>query len=359
MAFEAFEVDEDSIVQYYRFSNESDDYYDWHWLRFRDLVQGDRTNGLRHDAVHTLVPRPKVGAWFQTTADLPSATKFSLNSIAHVAYPEALYKQTAAYGTASWVLYLKWYATKAEMDADLVPGADVLAIVDKDPTTTNRGLYYKIGATTTGSWAAHAATPTWTLNGTNNRTGVRSNGTAFWEIPLSVGVYQSTVSVILRPQWLGNSNAELIRGADAGSNVFRLYSQRGSSVNRLTLGGSNALASPQEKTGFTTGAMVLMTAAFDHAVGGAATVRKNFVQVRDGSVTEGVIADRSSGQYVALTGNSVADGKDPYWLLGGGNASIFADFCELAVWTNPKLLQNEKSRHDLWKADRIAYYPVP
>jgi hypothetical protein len=38
------------------------------------------------------------------------------------------------------------------MDADLVPGANTLALVANDSTPANNGLYRKVGATTTGSW---------------------------------------------------------------------------------------------------------------------------------------------------------------------------------------------------------------
>lgn len=46
----------------------------------------------------------------------------------------------------------KVYATKAALDADLVPSANTPALVIGDATTGNDGLYMKVGATTTGSW---------------------------------------------------------------------------------------------------------------------------------------------------------------------------------------------------------------
>lgn len=44
------------------------------------------------------------------------------------------------------------YSTKALLDADLIPGADRLAIVQADPTASNIAIYKKVGATGTGSW---------------------------------------------------------------------------------------------------------------------------------------------------------------------------------------------------------------
>lgn len=46
----------------------------------------------------------------------------------------------------------KVYATKAALDADLVPGANTPALVIGDAIVGNDGLYMKVGATTTGSW---------------------------------------------------------------------------------------------------------------------------------------------------------------------------------------------------------------
>lgn len=50
------------------------------------------------------------------------------------------------------------YATKALMDADLVPGNGVL-VNCWDPDPTKRGRYSKSGATTTGSWTLASASP--------------------------------------------------------------------------------------------------------------------------------------------------------------------------------------------------------
>lgn len=44
------------------------------------------------------------------------------------------------------------YTTRAALFANLVPGANVPAVVTTDPTPGYDGLYMKVGATTTGSW---------------------------------------------------------------------------------------------------------------------------------------------------------------------------------------------------------------
>ncbi len=63
-------------------------------------------------------------------------------------------------GTARSLLYilaglsgLKRYATKAALDADLSPPPNFLAFVTNDPTSSNNFMWYKIGASGTGSWA--------------------------------------------------------------------------------------------------------------------------------------------------------------------------------------------------------------
>jgi|GEM_PF-5674747 len=51
------------------------------------------------------------------------------------------------------------YSTKAAMDADLAHGANSMAWVVDDPVAANNGVYGKVGASGTGSWARRADLP--------------------------------------------------------------------------------------------------------------------------------------------------------------------------------------------------------
>lgn len=68
-------------------------------------------------------------------------------------------KVEAVAAAAGLVTGVKGYATLALLNADLVPGAGVIAMVTNDPTPTNNGYYRKIGATTTGSWTVSTFDP--------------------------------------------------------------------------------------------------------------------------------------------------------------------------------------------------------
>lgn len=52
-----------------------------------------------------------------------------------------------------------YYTTKSLMDADLAHVANVTAMVLNDPTSTNNGLYIKLGASGAGSWQKSAYVP--------------------------------------------------------------------------------------------------------------------------------------------------------------------------------------------------------
>lgn len=79
----------------------------------------------------------------EDTVTISGVTKPSISKEINDAF-EAI--QAAVQGRLS-------YATKAAMDADLAHPANTLAEVWNDPTTTNNGLYGKVGASGSGSWA--------------------------------------------------------------------------------------------------------------------------------------------------------------------------------------------------------------
>lgn len=82
--------------------------------------------------------------------DLDEAVE-STQAAAAVAVPAAS-AALAAQAAAEAAANATRYATKALLDADLVPAAGAFASVYADPTPANNGLYYKVGATGAGSW---------------------------------------------------------------------------------------------------------------------------------------------------------------------------------------------------------------
>jgi hypothetical protein len=64
---------------------------------------------------------------------------------------DQLWQAFEYYGVAAG---LKGYATKAAMDADLIPPDTTLAMVTNDALEANRGIYRKEGATGLGAWIA-------------------------------------------------------------------------------------------------------------------------------------------------------------------------------------------------------------
>lgn len=96
-------------------------------------AEADRAQ-TREDEIDALVPRD--------TGDLPEVTdkRYVTDS------------QQAVLAGAAFSVGLV-YNTKAALDADLVPAANTRAEVRSDSTASNNGVYRKVGATTTGSWA--------------------------------------------------------------------------------------------------------------------------------------------------------------------------------------------------------------
>lgn len=83
-----------------------------------------------------------------TNADALGAATSEANALAIVEDVSA----ALAAGTVSDLVGTRIYASKALLDADLVPADGLYALVIGDATAANNDLYKKAGATTTGSW---------------------------------------------------------------------------------------------------------------------------------------------------------------------------------------------------------------
>lgn len=95
-----------------------------------------------------------VGAAAEAASE--AATDYAAEAEAAAAAAEAAQALAeAAAATAQLVIASVRFATRALMNADLAHAAGVFALVYADATVTNNGMYYKLGASGTGSWVAY------------------------------------------------------------------------------------------------------------------------------------------------------------------------------------------------------------
>lgn len=273
----------------------------------------------------------------ETAQDLAEAAQAAAEAVTQAA------SDALAAGTVSDLVGTRIYASRAALNADLVPADNLYALVVGDPTPANNDLYQKNGATTTGSWdgplgffaAASALAQAWAEGTEPGGSGSKSSkdwATGFsrsigrrngWPDPFFRRLAPPENVFLGRDRWYGNNSAgeafggwTRVKGSLFDGNVLR----RAGGYNNTSFSGPMLyLDEIDAAPGDTITAYLLIVGSGDTVYGSHRWLNAAGVELSNGLMAN-----------AAGNTNGVVSAATPKWLRV--SATVPANGASIALW---------------------------